>query len=130
MPKNVAFDFVLDHLVSLEPTVKPFFGSHAVYIGEKMVFILRDKKSRPDCNGVWVATNPEHIQNLKKEIPALRSVTVLNERRKNSESSWQMLTTDQDDFESSVIKACEMVLHNDPRIGKIPKPKKKRKPRQ
>jgi hypothetical protein len=38
-----------------------------------------------------------------------------------------MLQVDADDFESSVMRACELVLHGDLRIGKVPKPKKKKK---
>jgi hypothetical protein len=37
-----------------------------------------------------------------------------------------MIHEDDDDFEESAIKICEMVLHGDSRIGKIPKSKKKK----
>ena len=125
--KSIPFHFVLEYLMPLEPRTKPFFGCYGVYIGERIVFILRDKKTNTDCNGVWIATSPEHHKSLKKEFPGISSVAVLNDRRKDSETNWQMLKSDDDDFEAMAIKACELVLHGDPRIGKIPKPKKKRK---
>jgi hypothetical protein len=34
---------------------------------------------------------------------------------------------DADDFEESVNKVCELVLKNDPRIGRIPAKKKPKK---
>jgi len=101
------------------------FGSYAVYVGQKIVFILRDRKTHPEVNGVWIATGHEHHKSLKKELPSLISVAVLNNG--NGETGWQMLQADDEDFEPLVIKACELVLHGDPRIGKIPKPKRKKK---
>ena len=55
--KKVAFDFVLEELYSLEPTVKPMFGSHAVYVKDKIVLILRCRESYQYDNGVWLATS-------------------------------------------------------------------------
>jgi hypothetical protein len=42
-------------------------------------------------------------------------------------SGWQNIPVSADDFESSVVKVCEFIIAGDPRIGKIPKPKKKLK---
>jgi hypothetical protein len=123
--KNIPFYFVIDYLMQLEPRINPMFGSYAVYVGEKIVFILRDRKTHPEVNGVWIATSHEHHKSLKKALPPLCSVSVLNNG--NGETGWQMLQADDEDFEPLVIKACEMVLHGDPRIGKIPRPKKKKK---
>lgn len=127
MPRSqhIPFYFVLDQLLSLNPTIRHMFGCHAVYIGSKIVFILRDRKSHPEVNGVWIATGHEHHKSLKKEFPSLCSVSVLNNGK--GETGWQMLQVDNDDFETSVIRACELVLHDDPRIGKVPKPKKRKK---
>jgi hypothetical protein len=54
------------------------------------------------------------------------SVTILNDSA-GRDTGWQMLRANDDDFEPLVIKACELVLHGDPRIGKVPKPRKKKK---
>jgi hypothetical protein len=35
-------------------------------------------------------------------------------------TGWQVLPTDAPDFESAALRACELVLAGDPRIGKIP----------
>jgi len=123
--KNIPFPFILDYLLPLEPHMKPFFGCYGVYVGEKIMFILRDKDSHIDCNGMWIATSREHHKSLKKIFPSLTSVSVLNNGSR--ETDWQMLQADSDDFESSAIGACELVLKGDKRIGKIPKPKKKKK---
>lgn len=123
--RNIPFFFVLDYLMPLEPRVRPMFGCHAIYVGEKIVFILRDRKTHREVNGVWIATGREHHKSLKKEFPSLCSVSVLNNGQ--GETGWQMLHAEADDFETDVVRACELVLHGDPRIGKIPKPKKKKR---
>lgn len=125
MSKNIPFSFILDYLMPMQPRIRPMFGAHAVYVEEKIVFIVRDRDSHTDCNGVWLATSHEHHESLKKEFPNMHSVYVLSDGK--GETGWQMLHAEADDFESSVIRACELVLHGDPRIGKIPKPKKKKK---
>ena len=48
--KKIPFEFVLDHLLPLEPVVKPMFGSHAVYTGGQIVIILRNKKDHLEDN--------------------------------------------------------------------------------
>ncbi len=123
--KNIPFPFILDCLLPLDPNLKPFFGCYGVYVGEQIVFIIREKDSHPEANGLWIATSYEHHKSLKKEFPSLTTVSVLNDGSR--ETSWQMLHSDSDDFESSAIRACELVLKGDKRIGKIPKPKKKKK---
>lgn len=119
----VAFDFVLEHLHPLDPIVKPMFGCHALYVENKIVLILRKRDTDKDDNGVWIATGRNYHQSLKKEFPSLRSIGVLG----SGESNWQMIPEDADDFEESAIKACDLILKRDERIGKVPKQKSKRK---
>ncbi len=123
--QQIPFSFILDYLMPLEPRIRPMFGSHAIYVGEKIVFIVRDRKTHTECNGIWMATSYEHHKSLKKEFPNMHSVYVLSDGK--GETGWQMLHAETDDFESAAIRACEMVLRGDERIGKIPKPKKKKK---
>jgi hypothetical protein len=127
LAKSVPFSFILDYLLPLEPRVKSFFGCFGVYVGKKIVFILRNSKKQNNCNGLWLVTTNEHHQSLRKEFPGMHSVYLLNEGAR--ETGWQMLSEDAQDFESSAIHACELVLRGDSRIGKVPKPKK-RKPRR
>lgn len=97
------------------------FGCYAVYVRKKMVLILRDRKDHLHDNGVWIATGEEHHAGLKEIFPNMRSIRLLGKK-----SAWQNLPSTADDFETSAIQACEMILKNDPRIGKIPVPKKKK----
>ena len=120
--KNIPFDFLFDYLVPLEVTVKPMFGMFAIYVGEKIVLILRQRKDHQDTNGIWIATNQEHHKSLKNDLPCLRSISTYSDG--TVETEWQVVPIDTDDFESSVIKVCEFIKHNDPRIGRIPKPRK------
>jgi hypothetical protein len=100
------------------------FGSFAVYIGEKIMLVLRNRQDHEEANGIWIATKSEHHASLKQFFPSMRSVYILSDGK--AETEWQMLPVDADDFESSAIKACELILRGDERIGRIPKPKKKR----
>jgi hypothetical protein len=121
--KSIAFDFVLEELNSRQPVVKPMFGCHAIYLAEKIVLITRNKPGHPEDNGVWIATTPEHHESLRKDFPSMRRIFLLG----NVETSWQNLPAESDDFEESVLKACAFIRKGDPRIGKIPKPRKRKK---
>ena len=115
-PKKLPFDFVLAELEELGPVTRPMFGCHAVYVDEKIVFILRNKGDRRD-DGVWVATTREHHAALRRDLPSLRSITVL---AGGGVTGWQLLPAESDDFEESALLACELVKRHDVRIGKVP----------
>jgi hypothetical protein len=119
----VPFEFVIERLVSRHPLIKPMFGCHAVYIGEKIVLILRKKGESGYDNGVWVATTAEHHESLKRDFPSLRPIRIFGDA-----GSWQNIPENADDFEESVIALCERILTNDVRIGKVPAKKKVKKP--
>jgi hypothetical protein len=118
--KKIPFDFVIENLHSLDPVVKPMFGAHGVYAGNKIVLILRDKNDSD--SGIWLATTVEHHASLKKDFPGMRSIQVFGP----GVSAWQVLYKDDIDFEEKANLACALILKNDPRIGKIPKPKAKK----
>jgi hypothetical protein len=92
------------------------FGCLAIYVKDKIVLILRDKPMNTSDNGVWLATTQEHHQSLRREFPNMRSIQVLGK----PETGWQVLPVDAPDFESAALRACELVLAGDARIGKIP----------
>ncbi|MEZ4297674.1 MAG: hypothetical protein R3B70_22125 [Polyangiaceae bacterium] len=121
--KRVPFDFVLDELAEMEPETRPMFGSIAVYVEDKIVFVLRERESAPHDNGVWVATTREHHASLRGELPNLRSISVLGD---GGVTGWQMLAADAEDFEEAVRRACSMVLRGDPRVGKVPASRRRR----
>jgi hypothetical protein len=122
--RKLPFDFVLEQLAILGPWTRPMFGCHAVYIEDKIMFVLRDKGD-PKCDdGVWIATTVEHHETLRAELPSMRSIRVL---AGGGVTGWQVLPADAEDFEESVMRACGMVCKRDVRIGKVPKPRPARK---
>jgi hypothetical protein len=114
--KPIPHAFVLDAISALSPYTRPMFGCLAVYVKDKIVLILRDKPKNTADNGVWLATTEEHHQSLRREFPNMRSIQLLGKPI----TGWQVLPTDAPDFESAALRACELVLAGDPRIGKIP----------
>jgi len=118
--KTIPFDFVLDLLINVHPTVKPMFGCHAIYVGEKICMIVRQKLDFPKDNGVWLATTAENHKSLKELFPSMRDITVFGP----GATGWQVLPMDALDFEASVTEACELIVAGDSRIGKTPKSRK------
>jgi hypothetical protein len=119
--------FVLDALERLAPTTRHMFGCLAVYVGEKIVLVLREKEDYPEDNGVWLGTTHEHHASLKREFPSMRSIGFLGE---GGPTGWQNLPSEDPGFEEQALHSCELVLRGDPRIGKVPKARKKKLPRK
>ena len=118
----VPHEFVLDAIAVLTPATRPMFGCLAVYVDDKIVFILRDKRDKTADNGVWLATTEQHHESLRREFPNMRSIQVTGKKM----TGWQVLPSDTPDFEQAALHACELVVSRDPRIGKVPG---KRQPR-
>src|SRR5208283_4485505 len=114
--KPIPHAFVLDAISTLSPYTRPMFGCLAIYVKDKIVLVLRDKPTNTADNGVWLATTQEHHQSLRREFPNMRSIQVLGQ----AVTGWQVLPVDAPDFESAALRACELVLGGDARIGKIP----------
>jgi hypothetical protein len=114
--KPVPHEFVLVTIAPVSPWTRSMFGCLAIYIEGKIVLILRDKRDHTADNGVWLATTEEHHQSLRREFPNMRSIQVLGEKV----TGWQVLPTDAEDFEEATLRACELVLAGEPRIGKVP----------
>ena len=68
-------------------------------------------------NGVWLATTEEHHESLRREFPNMRSIQVLGK----AVTGWQVLPVDAPDFEEAALRACELIVARDPRIGKVPR---------
>ena len=111
--KAIPFNFVIENLFAANPIVKPMFGAYAVYVENKIVLILRDKDDVD--SGVWLATNSEYHDSLKKDFPSMRTIELFG----SGVSSWQIIHKDEDDFETSVNLACDLILKGDNRIGRI-----------
>lgn len=113
------FAFVLEALASMEPSCRPMFGCTAVYVGPRIVLVLRRRGDVDD--GVWVATTHAHHASLRAELPSLRSIAVFG----TPESSWQNLPVDGADFEAEVLHVCDLVRAGDARVGRLPTRKKR-----
>ncbi len=117
MAAAIEFPFLLEELDGLNVETKPMFGARGVYVDGKIVFIMRDRPTSVNDNGVWLATTGEHHASLLTDFPAMRSIELFGP----GPTGWQVLPVDSDDFEDSVLRACRFVRGGDPRIGKIPK---------
>ena len=98
------------------------FGCIAVYIEDKIVLVLRDKPGHTEDNGVWLATTETHHASLRAEFPNMRSIQLLGKKV----TGWQVLPAGSLDFEETALRACELIIAGDPRIGKAPKRKRSR----
>jgi hypothetical protein len=114
--KVVPHEFVLDAIAPLLPWTRPMFGCLAVYVEDKIVLILRDKSDEPSDNGVWLAASEEYLESLRREFPNMRSIQVFGKEV----TGWQVLPADAPDFEEAALRACELIVARDPRIGKVP----------
>jgi hypothetical protein len=114
--KTVPHEFVLEALAALSPHTRSMFGCLAIYVGDKIVLILRERRDATADNGVWLATTVEHHDSLRRSFPNMRSIQVFQKEV----TDWQVLPVDAPDFEESALAACELILTKDPRIGKVP----------
>lgn len=112
--RKLPHEFVLDFLHPIDPVVKPMFGCFALYVGSRIVLVLREKEEETADNGVWVCTRKEHHDALRRELPSMRSIALLG----RGVTNWQVLPSSSKDFEKCVRRACELVKQGDPRIGK------------
>jgi hypothetical protein len=115
--KIAPHEFVLDALASLAPATRSMFGCLAVYVEDKIVLILRERREPPEDNGVWLATTAEHHASLRLEFPSMRSIQLFGKQT----THWQVLPVDAPDFEKAALRACALIIARDPRIGKVPK---------
>ena len=115
--------FVLDALCTIETRTNPMLGCLAVYVGPRIVLALRDKDGSPEDNGVWLATTAEEHESLRREFPSMRSIRVLGK----AVTGWQVLPASAPDFEEAALRACELIIRGDKRIGKVPG-ERRRKP--
>ena len=122
--RSIPFEFVLEALEALQPRTNPMFGCLAVYVGEKIVMVLRDKADGHPDTGVWLATTKDQHASLRQDFPNMRSIGVL---AGGGLTGWQLLAADAPDFEESAMRACELICAHDPRIGKVPQRKRKKK---
>jgi hypothetical protein len=119
--KALPYAFVLEALAPLAIETRSMFGCLAVYVGDKIVLLLRDRPKEIADNGVWLATTVEHHDSLRRDFPDMRSIRLFGK----PVTGWQVLPADAPDFEQAALLACELIVARDPRIGKVPKSRRK-----
>ena len=111
--------FVLEALAPLEPEVRRMFSGFAVYVDDRLVCMLREHDKSPRDNGIWLvlseATSPEDPE-LRREFPSLRSIHLLGNKIRH----WLLIPSDSPHFEVEALHACDLLLHHDQRLGRIP----------
>ena len=111
--------FVLEALAPLNPEVRRMFSGFAVYLGDLLVLMLRETDKSVKDNGVWIvlseSTNPDD-KKLRREFPSLRRIELLRSKI----GHWLLIPSDGPDFETEALRACELLLRRDPRLGRVP----------
>jgi hypothetical protein len=113
-------EFVLEALMPLKPEVRRMFSGFGVYVGERIVLMLRDHQKSPRDNGVWLvlseSTDPGDPE-LRREFPSLRRIELLGDKIRH----WLLIPSDSPSFETEALHACDLLLRRDSRLGRIPK---------
>lgn len=99
--------------------LRAMFGAKAVYLDGKIVlcFSTGDEPWR----GLLVPTDPSRHDALRADFPALIVHAILGK--------WLYLPESADAFERTAAALVQLVRRRDPRIGVVPKPKKRRSAR-
>ena len=123
--KSAPYPFIVEALAPLEPEVRPMFSAFAVYVGEKIVLMLRDSLKQPEDNGVWlVFSETANLADprIREDFPSLRVINLLGGKI----GHWQLIPADSPTFEPEALHACELLLKHDVRFGRIPQSRKAR----
>ncbi len=100
-----------------EPTfvLRSMFGTKAVYLQGRIMFCF--SAGREPWRGMLVATDQPRHAALRAEFLELRPHPIL--------PKWLYLPESSDRFETLAARLVALVRARDPRLGVIPKPKKK-----
>ncbi len=103
------------------------FSGHAVYVDDRIVFMLRDSDKGVEDNGLWLVFGEDFdavrdTPRLLDEFPSLRRIKLLGGKIQH----WMLLPADSPDFESEALHACDLALAHDRRLGRIPASRKRR----
>jgi len=113
--KRVPFPFVLDELEPLRPVIKTMFGFTHVYLADRLLCSLRDNSKQPATNGLWLYTTTEHAESLAREFPELSR----RQLWRSGKNVWIVLASRLENFEEYAFRACELMLRDDKRIGRV-----------
>jgi hypothetical protein len=123
--RSAPFPFILDALSPLEPEVRPMFSGFAVYLGDKIVLMLRDSPKQTRDNGVWLVfseTADLADPGIRREFPSLRAIELLGGKI----GHWRLIPADSPTFEPEALRACELLLKHDVRFGRVPQSRQTR----
>ena len=112
---RVPFQFVLDEIMPLRLEIKRMFGFTYIYLDQRILLALRDAKKQPNTNGIWIFTEANHIESLRREFPALPRQNFW----KSGTKAWVILATKLEIFEEYALKVCELILRGDRRLGRV-----------
>lgn len=119
------YPFILEALAPLEPEVRPMFSGFAVYVGDKIVLILRDSPKHPEDNGAWLVfseTANLADSSISRDFPSIRLIGLLGGKI----GHWRLIPADSPTFESESLHACELLLRHDVRFGRVPQSRRSR----
>ena len=123
--KSAPYPFILEALAPLEPEVRPMFSGFAVYVGNKIVLMLRDSLKNPEDNGAWLVfseTADLADPGIRRDFPSIRLIGLLGGKI----GHWRLIPADSPTFESEALYACELLLKRDPRFGRVPQSRQTR----
>src|SRR5271169_6500097 len=87
---KLPYPFVLEALMPLTPEVRRMFSGFAVYVGDRIVFMLRDHQKSPRDNGVWLvlseSADPGDPE-LRREFPSIPGLSCWATRSDTGSSS-------------------------------------------
>ena len=116
---KIPHTFVVEALESLRPEVRRMFSGFALYVGNRMHMMLRDNPKFPEDNGIWLVLS-EVIDPadpaLRRELPSLRPIQTIG----GKVGHWLLIPSDQSNFETEALHVCDLILRQDPRLGRIP----------
>jgi hypothetical protein len=115
--RQTPYQFVLDELLPLRPAIRQMFGFTYVYLDEKLLLSLRESVKQPQYNGVWLYTQAEHIESLRREFDLLPRRYFWKSAK--SGSGWVILASGLEEFEEYAFRACELILRGDQRVGRV-----------
>lgn len=122
-------DFFLQALASVDYAIRPMFGCRMLYRDDQMLcFIMNNLEKYPLDNGVAFAVKLEHQDSLCAQYPDLRYLRSFGE---GGPSTWLLLPSEAERFESDLLELAELLRRRDPRIGRqSPSARKKTKARK
>lgn len=117
---NVPHAFVLEALAPLHLEVRRMFSGFAIYSGNRLLLMLRDRLKSPQDNGIWLVlaegVDPAD-ESLRREFPSIRRIELLRSKI----AHWLLLPSDDAAFEQLALHACDLILRHDPRLGRVAK---------